>query len=36
VFQYHLERPQQIESVLGTPQLLVQLLGALGDSAASS
>ena len=28
VFQYHLERPQQIESVLGTPQLLGQLLGA--------
>lgn len=27
-FQYHLERPQQIESVLGTPQLLGQLLGA--------
>ena len=28
VFQYHLERPLQIESVLGTPQLLGQLLGA--------
>jgi len=28
VFQYHLERPQHIESVLGTPQLLGQLLGA--------
>ncbi|NLT93076.1 MAG: DUF2029 domain-containing protein [Actinobacteria bacterium] len=27
-FQYHLERPLQIESVLGTPQLLGQLLGA--------
>ena len=28
IFQYHLERPLQIESVLGTPQLLGQLLGA--------
>jgi hypothetical protein len=28
VFQYHLERPLQIESVLGTPMLLGQLLGA--------
>jgi hypothetical protein len=28
VFQYHLERPLQLESVLGTPQLLGQLLGA--------
>ena len=28
MFQYHLERPLQIESVLGTPQLLGQLLGA--------
>lgn len=28
VFRYHLERPLQIESVLGTPQLLGQLLGA--------
>ena len=28
VFQYHLERPLQIESVLGTPQLLGELLGA--------
>ena len=28
VFQYHLERPLQIESVLGTPQLLGQLCGA--------
>ena len=28
VFQYHLERPLQIESVLGTPQLFGQLLGA--------
>jgi len=28
VFQYHLERPLQIESVLGTPLLLGQLLGA--------
>jgi hypothetical protein len=27
-FQYHLERPLQIESVLGTPQLFAQLLGA--------
>jgi hypothetical protein len=27
-FQYHLGRPLQIESVLGTPQLLGQLLGA--------
>ncbi len=27
-FQYHLERPLQIESVLGTPQLFGQLLGA--------
>ena len=27
-FQYHLERPLQIESVLGTPQLLGQLMGA--------
>jgi hypothetical protein len=27
-FQYHLERPLEIESVLGTPQLLGQLLGA--------
>lgn len=28
VFQYHLERPMQIESVLGTPMLVGQLLGA--------
>ena len=28
VFQYHLERPLQIESVLGTPQLFGELLGA--------
>jgi hypothetical protein len=28
VFAYHLERPLQIESVLGTPMLLGQLLGA--------
>ena len=28
VFKYHLERPLQIESVLGTPMLLGQLLGA--------
>ena len=28
VFQYHLERPLQIESVLGTPMLLGQALGA--------
>lgn len=28
VFRYHLERPLQIESVLGTPQLLGELLGA--------
>lgn len=28
VFRYHLERPLQIESVLGTPLLLGQLLGA--------
>jgi hypothetical protein len=28
VFRYHLERPLQIESVLGTPMLLGQLLGA--------
>lgn len=28
VFQYHLERPLQIESVLGTPMLVGQLLGA--------
>ena len=28
VFQYHLERPLQIESVLGTPQLFGQLVGA--------
>ncbi|MFA4964708.1 MAG: hypothetical protein WC709_03610 [Thermoleophilia bacterium] len=28
VFQYHLERPLQIESVLGTPMLFGQLLGA--------
>jgi hypothetical protein len=28
VFSYHLERPLQIESVLGTPMLLGQLLGA--------
>jgi hypothetical protein len=27
-FQYHMERPLQIESVLGTPQLFGQLLGA--------
>jgi hypothetical protein len=27
-FRYHLERPLQIESVLGTPQLLGQLMGA--------
>jgi hypothetical protein len=27
-FQYHLERPLQIESVLGTPQLFGQLMGA--------
>ena len=27
VFQYHLERPLQIESVLGTPMLLGKLLG---------
>jgi len=27
VFQYHLERPLQIESVLGTPMLLLKLLG---------
>ena len=27
-FQYHLERPLQIESVLGTPQLFGELLGA--------
>jgi hypothetical protein len=27
VFRYHLERPLQIESVLGTPMLLAQLLG---------
>lgn len=27
VFQYHLERPLQIESVLGTPQLFGQLIG---------
>ena len=27
VFQYHLERPLQIESVLGTPMLLLELLG---------
>ena len=28
VFRYHMERPLQIESVLGTPMLLGQLLGA--------
>ena len=28
VFQYHIERPLQIESVLGTPMLLGQALGA--------
>lgn len=28
VFRYHLERPLQIESVLGTPMLLAQRLGA--------
>ncbi len=28
VFRYHLERPLQIESVLGTPMLLGQLVGA--------
>jgi hypothetical protein len=28
VFRYHLERPLQIESVLGTPMLVGQLLGA--------
>jgi hypothetical protein len=29
VFQYHLERPLQIESVLGTPMLLLKLVGVM-------